>query len=231
LKPRPRVRTRHTRHGIELRIDGTLASIFKPGQASAGPVWDALAAPLVALPPHRRRRVLILGIGGGSVVRLARALSPSAEIVGVDNDREVLRVARRELGLGRLDLEIVIDDALRYLRRERRTFDLVIEDLMIGTAQRPRKPEGLVEGYDLVRKRVARGGLLSVNTIHETPQLAARLNDGTGTLLSVAVKDHYNHILVSGPTSLKASSLRRAMAESPVLSHSLPALQVRTLRR
>jgi spermidine synthase len=229
--PRPRVWTRRTRHGVELRVNGTLASIFDPDHVRSGPVWDALAAPLLFLPAARRRRVLVLGIGGGSAVRLLRALAPSAEIVGVEKDREVLRVARRELGLGRLALETVIDDALVYLERERRTFDLVIEDLMIGTAQRPRKPDGLLERYHLVRRRVAPGGILCANTIHEMPALAALLKKEPGTLLSVAVKDHYNRILVAGPPALDAASFRRAVAEDPILSPALSELSVRTLRR
>jgi spermidine synthase len=229
--PEPRVHTRHTRHGIELRIDGTLASLYKPGEASSGPVWNALAAPLLALPPNKRRRILLLGIGGGSVARLIRALAPRAEIVGVEKDAEVLRVARRELELDTIEMEIVIDDALVYLEHERRTFDAVVEDLMVGSGRHPRKPATLLDRYSLVTDRLARGGVLSVNTIHETAQVSSRLRERPGKLLSLAVREYHNQILVAGPQTLEASKLRQAMAAHPILSLTLPHLRLRTLSR
>jgi spermidine synthase len=227
---RPRVYARQTRHGVELRVDGTLASLHRPGHVTTGPVWDALAAPLLALPPRQRRRVLILGLAGGSVARVARALAPGAAIVGVDYDREVLAVARRELALGDLDLELVVDDAVRYLERERRTFDLVVEDVMIGTARRPHRPPHLLERYELVHRRVARGGVLAANTIHDTPAVARLLARRPGTLVSFRIRDHYNQVLAVGPRTLSPDHLRPVIAADGVLAASLPGFQLRTLR-
>ena len=72
---RPRVEVKLGRRGRSLRIDGTFASYYEPGIPITGSVWDALAAPLVLLPPSRRRSVLVLGLGGGSVARVVRALA------------------------------------------------------------------------------------------------------------------------------------------------------------
>jgi len=68
----------------ELYVDGTFASCWEPGRTTTGPVWDALALPLLGLPPRRRRRVLVLGLAGGSAARLVRALAPRAAITGVE---------------------------------------------------------------------------------------------------------------------------------------------------
>ncbi|MFP8874131.1 MAG: hypothetical protein VCB42_06300, partial [Myxococcota bacterium] len=62
-------------------MDETLASFQRPGEITTGSVWDAMAAPLLALPASRRGRVLLLGLGGGSVARIVRALAPEALIV------------------------------------------------------------------------------------------------------------------------------------------------------
>jgi spermidine synthase len=229
-KPSERVFLRRTRLGLELRIDGTVASLVHPGRAATGPVWDALAAPLLAL-RRPRPQILILGLAGGSVARVARALVPGAAIVGVDKDVDVVDLAVREFGLRDLGLEVVVDDALQYLRRERRRFDAVIEDLMVGTPRSVRKPDGLVEGYDLVTRRVARGGVLVVNTIHETPQMARVLRRGRGTLVRIGVLGYYNAILARGPASLRAGRLRARLAAEPLFDTSLPALQLRTLRQ
>jgi spermidine synthase len=192
-------------------------------------VWDALAAPLLTL-DSKRARVLLLGLGGGSVARVVRALLPGARIVAVEKDREVVSVARRRLGLGALGLEIVMDDALHYLRRERRLFDAVIEDLMVGTNRTVRKPDGLVERYDLVARRVSRGGVLVVNTIHETPRMVRVLEARRGTLVSLAVRGYYNRILALGPRSLRAPALRARLGAHPLLAPALTVLSLRTLK-
>jgi spermidine synthase len=224
------VYARPTRHGIELRVDGTLASLHRPGHATTGPVWDALAAPLLALSPRQRRRVLILGLAGGSAARVARAIAPDAIIVGVDYDREVLAVARRELGLGELDIELVVDDAVRYLGRERRRFDMVVEDVIVGSARRPHRPPHLLERYELVHRRVARGGVLVANTIHDTPAVTRLLARRPGTLVSFRIRDHYNQVLAVGPRTLAAAHLRSVIAADAVLAGSLSGFQLRTLR-
>ncbi len=211
-------------------MDGTLASLVRPGQVTTGPVWDALAAPLVALSPRRLKSLLILGLGGGSVARLARALAPEVAIVGVEKDREVLDVARRDLGLDHQRLELVVDDALGFLERDRRRFDAVVEDLFVGSVRRLRKPEWLLDRYELVKRRVARGGILAANTIHETPRVARILRAWPGTLVSLNVDAHYNRILALGPRALEAHALRRTLRSHPILSRAAHAFALRTLR-
>ena len=91
------------RDGVrELHVDGTFASCYEPGRVTTGSVWDALAAGLAALPSRRRRSVLLLGLGGGSAARVVRALAPRAQIVGVEIDPSVVRLARHWFDLDEL---------------------------------------------------------------------------------------------------------------------------------
>src|SRR4029453_19557369 len=94
-----RIRVRESRKGRTLESDGTFASFWPHRGVATGSVWDALVAPLVALPAARRRAVLILGLGGGSAARLGRAVAPRAHVVGVGDDRRVIPVARRAFSL------------------------------------------------------------------------------------------------------------------------------------
>src|SRR5262245_38128547 len=144
---RSNARNRIVRRGgaLELRVAGTFASVYRPETPLTGSVWDALAAPLLALPPARRRRVLILGLGGGSAARLARALAPRARIVGVEIDPEIVALARRWFALGELGLEVVAEDASRFLDRCRERFDAVLEDVFIGRGRAVRKPRWMIE--------------------------------------------------------------------------------------
>jgi spermidine synthase len=227
-KPRsPRVEVRQTRRGLELRVDGTLASSHRADGRGTGPVWDALALPILALPPARRRSALLLGLGGGSVARVLRALAPACRIVGIEIDPVVVAAARRHLGLDALDVEVVVADALSALRAERRRFDLIVEDVFVGSTRDVRKPSGFPEPVlSLARARLAPGGVIVSNTIHEGPEVARALRTGSPELLAIGVRDFWNRILVAGP-GLDARALRRAAAQAPALAASLPALSIR----
>ena len=226
--PPQRVRVRRTPAGLELRVDGTLASVSRPGRALTGIVWWALAAPVLLLPPGRRQ-VLLLGLAAGSVARALRRLDPGAHLVGVERDREVLRVAREAFDLDALRLEVVVDDALAWLRREQRRFDMVVEDLFLGPARSVHKPEWLAgEGYRLIRQRLRRGGLLVSNTIHEMPQIV-RSASPLGRVLSLDVRDYHNRIVVAGRRLPEPREVRRRLAASPepAIARMLRRLSIR----
>jgi precorrin-6B methylase 2 len=221
------VDVRRVRGGLELRLHGTLASVYRPGRSLTGVVWWALAAP-VLLVPRRRRRVLLLGLAAGSVARAVRALDPGAEIVGVELDREVLRVARRHFGLASLDVAVVAGDALAYLKRERRRFDVVVEDLFVGTPRTVRKPDWLLaEGYPLIRRRLRAGGLIVSNTIHETPAILRACRPLGGRLVYLAVGGHWNRIVVAGRALPEPRAIRGQFRASPFLRRALGRLSVR----
>lgn len=226
---RARVRVQESRFGRELIVDETFASFYRPGAVSTGSVWDAIAAPLLALPPQRRRSVLLLGLGGGSAARLVRALAPNSHIVGVEYDAEVVRVARKQLDLDSIGIEIVTDDARAYLGRETRRFDMVIEDVFIGSGDDVRKPDWLpTPGHQLAAYRVAPGGLLVSNALDEAAEVSRVLHTLFPGQLRIVVEDYDNQVFAAGPASLSAGSLRRAVAQCDVLSPTLPALSFRT---
>ena len=226
---RPRVRVQTSRYGRELIVDETFASFQAPdGAVATGSVWDALAAPLLALAPAKRKKVLILGLGGGSAARIVRALAPDALIVGVEFDAEVVAAARAHFGLSALGLEVIVDDAQAVLQRERRRFDLIIEDVFIGRGDAVRKPDWLpAPGHDLAARRLRPGGLLVSNTLGEARQVGAHLRKRFPGLLHIDVKEYENRIYVAGPASLDARTLRAAVAADPVLGESVSAMHFR----
>jgi len=229
-RARSRIAVHESRHGRELIVDGTFASLLRPGLAPTGSVWDAIAAPVLALPPERRRRFLILGLGGGSVARVLRAVAPRAQIVGVEVDPEVIAVARRDFELGTLGAELVRDDALAVLGRERRRFDAIFDDVFVGRGDAVHKPAWLPHpGHDLARRRLAPGGLLIANTLDEARFVARSLRAVHRGVVQLEIEDFDNRILVGGPAALSARSLRAAIAASPVLRETLPVLRLRTL--
>jgi spermidine synthase len=229
-----RVEVKRTRNGRALRINGTFASWYQPGTAITGSVWDALAAPLLLLPPARRRQLLILGLGGGSAARVARALAPRARITGVELDPEVVRAARRWFDLDELGVEVVRGDAQRYLERTRKRFDVIFEDIFIGSRRTIRKPDWLPSpGLALAARRLRAGGILASNALDEAAAVTREMRGLFGSTLRIDIDDYDNRIVVGAGFPLSGRDLRSALRQSPVLgpTSSRFAIRVSTPRR
>jgi spermidine synthase len=156
-------------------------------------------------------------------------LDPEAEIVGVELDREVVRLARRHFDLDRLGIELVLGDALDFLRRERRRFDLIVEDLFLGPSRSVRKPDWLLgEGYRLIRKRLRPGGYVVSNTIHEMPGVVRAMRSFGGRIVSLDVRGHWNRVTVCGRDLPPPRALRQALGARPEMARVLPRLGLRS---
>ena len=77
-----------------LYTNGVLHSQYNPRQPVTGSVWDLLTLPAF-FAPQSAHRILMLGVGGGAVIRqLNHFLMPQC-IIGVERDRVHLDVAQR----------------------------------------------------------------------------------------------------------------------------------------
>jgi len=215
-----------------LVVDETFASFYRPGEIATFCVWDAIAAPILWLPEKRRRRILILGLGGGSVARIARALAPKAAITGVELDPEVVRLAREHFDLDALGVRVEIADALAWLEKARGHYDAILEDVFIGHGDAVHKPDWIPHpAHELVRRRLAPGGVFVSNCLDEHGRVAAAMREAYRGVVSIEVEDYDNRVLVAADGELSASALRRCVAASPLLRDSLPILRFRTRAR
>jgi len=79
--------------------------------------------------------ILILGMGGGSVIQTLRnEFKYTGNITAVEIDPILIQIAHNEFGVvASPTLEIVLNDAVIYLQQNKQRFDLVIVDLFIDT--------------------------------------------------------------------------------------------------
>lgn len=128
-----------------LYTDGIFHSQYNPDSPLTGAVWDLLMLPAFLFPPQRIQRVLLLGVGGGAVIRQLQAFLQPSRITGIDIDPLHLEVARRHFGVGGRDVELVAADAIEWVRTAPAGgYDLVIDDLFGRGPAGPRraiKPE------------------------------------------------------------------------------------------
>ncbi|HZU77611.1 MAG TPA: fused MFS/spermidine synthase [Dehalococcoidia bacterium] len=144
-----------------LLIGGVVQSVLlEDGDAKPDGYWPWL------LPERAPRRVLLLGLGGGTVVRLLQRRFPEQriEVVSVEDDPAVLRLAHTWLAdvMERLTiLQAEAGAALKQLRARGERFDLVIVDLFQAGAVPPFVCRRRF--LERVAAVIAAEGLLSIN--------------------------------------------------------------------
>lgn len=113
-----------------LYTDGVFHSELNLRRVVTGGIWDLLTLPALMPPPGTIRRALVLGVGGGAVLRqLLHFLAPQV-LVGVELNPVHLRLARRFFGLRDRRFELVQADARRWLTAYRGPrFDLIVDDV------------------------------------------------------------------------------------------------------
>lgn len=131
-------------HGASVRLysNGVFHSQWNPRDPLKGSLWELLLLPAFFRPPEQIRSVLLLGVGGGALIRLLQQFVQPQRIVGVDLDAIHLQVARRHFGVR--NTELICADARDFVaeslaRGEQNSFDLIVDDLFGhagGEAQR-----------------------------------------------------------------------------------------------
>ncbi len=114
------------------------------------------------------RSVLVLGLGGGSVVQTIRAdFASNAFIELVEIDPVIVALAKDEFNVEQLgNVHIVLADALDYMRASAKQFDVVIVDVFIIDVV----PEAFTSA-DFIKRLAAQlnpGGKLIYNTMRAT---------------------------------------------------------------
>ena len=120
--------------------------------------------------------------------------------------------------------------AQSYLRRARRQFDVVLEDIFVGTGRDVRKPDWLPDpGLELASLRVAHGGLLVSNAIDEAPAVARSMRKLFTSTLRIDIEGYDNSMLVGGPRPLTGRAMRSAVSSSPILGNVANILRFRKI--
>ncbi len=126
--------------GIDFEVAGGTHATWSAERLMTGYVWDALTAGVLLKPDTPPRRILVLGLGGGTVIRQLRHFLPRARITAVDIDPGMIALARRYMHLDSLDVEIVTGDAYAYAEGTADRYDIVMDDVYLGTAQDVQRP-------------------------------------------------------------------------------------------
>lgn len=114
-------------------------------------------------------QILVLGVGGGTVIRMLHKSYPNAEITGVDIDPVMITIAKTYFGLEEINgLSLVCEDAQKYIEKsakENKTYDLIIVDVFVG----PQIPEFVSDEktLQLLKDILNRKGCIIINYLRE----------------------------------------------------------------
>ncbi len=82
------------------------------------------------------KNILILGIGGGTVIHLVSKKYPSADIEAVDIDPTMVEIADTYFGLRKVpNLAVVVEDAKRFVAKStsKKRYDIIVVDIFVGS--------------------------------------------------------------------------------------------------
>lgn len=150
-----------------LYTDGVFHSQYNPNKPLSGGIWDLLMLPVFFAKPENIKRVLVLGVGGGTVIHQLKRYVQPEEIVGIDLNPVHLQVARTFFGINKSIAELHQADAVKWLQQyDGPPFDLIIEDLFGEQDGEPlRAVEPSAKWFNLMSRNLTRNGILVMNFI------------------------------------------------------------------
>jgi|SRR5690606_39295733 len=114
-------------------INGKKVLDSKNANYSYGSLQKILEFGLKKIDLKSVENILILGMGGGSVIHsLRNTFEFTKNIVAVEIDPEIIKLAKREFGITSSEnLQIIENDAFEFAKTSKEKFQLVIIDLFI----------------------------------------------------------------------------------------------------
>ena len=114
-------------------INGRKVLDSKSANYSYGALQEVMDLGLAKIRADRAAPVLVLGLGGGSVIPLLRnKYGYYSKITAVEIDSAVIEIAEKEFGVGEYGhLKIICADAEKFLKSTTEKFGLIIIDLFL----------------------------------------------------------------------------------------------------
>ena len=145
--------------------DGFLQSAMslKHPEALVLPYMQAMMAPLLFLPAPKK--LLLLGLGGGALVRFFRYHLSETQIIALENDSSVVRLASRYFDLPEEStaFHIHVADAEEYIQAKKAAVDWLMVDLF----SEGKTPEAVQTDEFLIncKQQLTDDGILVINSI------------------------------------------------------------------
>jgi spermidine synthase len=203
---------------LELNEGQAIHSLYRHGSYLTGDVWDGyLVLPFAGLsePPER---IAILGNAAGTTARAYGHYFPDTVVDGVEIDGELTEIGRRFFDLDNPNLRVHHEDARPWLRASDGGYDVI----MVDAYRQPYIPFYLAteEFFELVRDRLAPGGVVIVNAGHPegNDDLEKVLGRTMAEVFPTVIRDPIeptNTLLLGSEAPASGARLREAVRDLP----------------
>jgi spermidine synthase len=151
-------------NSVRLYSNRVLHSQYNPLHPISGAIWDLLLLPafLINTPP---KNILLLGLGGGTLVHLIRLFFPSAHITCVDIDKEHIKIAKRFFKIPKHNVTVIKGDAYSVLKASKQDYDWIIDDVFQHVSGEPERSSDVFTLLKTYQSNLTKSGLLSLNLI------------------------------------------------------------------
>ncbi|MDT0294135.1 spermidine synthase [Mesonia ostreae] len=107
----------------------------KNANYSYGPLHEILRIGLEKTYPNRAGKILVLGLGGGSILELLRKnFSFTGNITAVEIDSKIIEIAKKEFKIQQYEpLQVVCQNAVDFVKTDTHSYETLIVDLFINT--------------------------------------------------------------------------------------------------
>jgi len=130
------------------------------------------------------KRALVLGLGGGDMVRFLHHHIPQAGITAVDIDHEVISVAKEYFMLPKSRIKLICDDALHFLQSNKTVYDAIFVDLYSAEGIPPILHSG--EFFQRCQSQLSKTGAMALNVLTDD---AEEFRD-----IVMKVRQHFNYL-------------------------------------
>jgi spermidine synthase len=162
-----RYEIRKAGNSIRLYTDGVFHSQYNPDHPITRSVWDLLMLPAFFYDNASIKRVLVLGVGGGSVLQLLHKFIQPEEMIGIELNPVHIQIAKRFFGINKKIATLYADDAIRWMEKyQGPPFDMIIDDLFGEVDGEGVRPIPLNSKWlGLLNRHTTKQGLIVANTV------------------------------------------------------------------
>lgn len=218
-----------------LYTNGVCHSEFNPQKLVTGSIWDLLVLPALFYEPGHIKKVLMLGVGGGSSILQMHHLLETVRIIGVELNSVHLDIARRFFNIDTTAVELHNCDAGDWLRQYNgERFDLIVDDLFVVEAAVPERAiEADSQWFKLLLKHLSVHGLLVSNFgsskeyRHSAYFRNLSIRERFAGTFQLTTPQLENVVGVFVRKEVASNTLRKNICSHPILG---PALQSKQLR-
>ena len=223
--------------------NGVCHSQYNPNRILTGSVWDLLLIPSFLLSKTSSLRILVLGVGGGAVLRLMDEFFPDSEIFGIELDPMHIYLSKRFFDIKKKNMHVFEADAKDWVERyQGEAFDIVIEDLFFEEKKQPvRAVDATSRWYNQLLALLHSEGMLIMNFAslnefrHSSAVRVKQINHKFNSIFQLTTPMLDNVIGVYSSSTLQTEDLHKALIRNDAIRKAIETkylrYRVRKLRK